>query len=267
MKSTGNSAAFREARLRYRAHLRECAPHPDLAEAAATALRADKKPLKRTPHQCVVRGIGENADLLFKFYSDRGLLSTLRPSRARRAFAAARTLFDLSLPTPDAVGYLEKEDAFTPYTSCLVMRFIPDAVTLRQWIKTNHRHLSPQQWTELRIRVRELWLDLARAGIYHDDTKALNILIRTPTHQPPQWWWIDPESVHPGQNPTRRQLLRNLVQLNGSLRTWVPESERLAFLHDIAAAYPWLRAPRIEKKIRHWTHARLQNEIRTRCGP
>src|SRR5690606_17473581 len=118
---------------------------------------------------------------------------------------------------------------------------------------------NPEQWTQWRETLREFWLDLERRGIYHDDTKTLNILVQTPADAPMKLWWIDPESVHPGHRPGRRQILRNLVQLNGSLRTWVPDEQRLLFLKEIAQVHPWLRVPSVEQKIRDWTRKRLLN--------
>lgn len=267
MKSTGNSAVFQETRNRFRAHLRAGYSGPDFTRQAASLLAESAIVLKNTPHQRVLRGTGENSGLVFKFYSDRGLFARFRPSRARRALAAALTMRELGLPVVETLGYLESATAIAPFTSCLIMRFIPDAITFREWIKRNHRALAKEQWTAWRVKLRELWLDLERHGIYHDDTKALNILVQTPTTGAPRFCWIDPESVRPGHRPTKRQILRNLVQLNGSLRSWVPEEERLAFLREVAETHPWLQAPAIEEKIRRWTRERLLNEIRTRCGP
>lgn len=267
MKSTGNSMLFRKARQAYLARLRAERVGPDFSQRAIQALAHPGKVLKRAKTQCVLRGAGEDARLLFKFYTDRGLCARFRCSRARRAFAAAQTMRDLGLPMPEPLGYIEHSTAIAPFTSCLVMQFLSDAITVRQWLRENHHALTKSDWNSLRARIRELWLDLGRHGIYHDDTKTLNILLQPAADKEPRLYWIDPESVHPGKRPAKRQILRNLVQLNGSVRTWVPEEERLLFLREVAEVHPWLNAPSVEQKIRRWTRARLLNEIKTRCGP
>ncbi|MCO5045249.1 MAG: hypothetical protein J5I99_02695 [Verrucomicrobia bacterium] len=267
MKSTGNSSVFRDARASYREHLRRRRAPADFRQRAAQTLTANAPLLKATAHQRVLRGIGPDSDLVFKFYSDLSPLSLFRPSRARRAFAATQAARAQGIPLAEALGYVEYTTGIAPFTSCLIMRFIPNATTLHHWMRRNHRHLTPEQWTLWRKRLLDFWLNLERSGIYHDDTKTLNILIQTPPDAPTQLWWIDPESVHPGRRPSRRQLLRNLVQLNGSLRSWVPDEQRLLFLQEVAQIHPWLRVPAVEQKIRDWTRQRLLNEIKTRCGP
>lgn len=267
MKSTDNSMVFRKARQTYLAHLRAKGVGPDFSQRAIQTLAQPGRALKSAKKQCVLQGAGEDAHLLFKFYVDSGLCARFRCSRARRAFAAAKTMCDLGLPMPEPLGYVEHPSAFAPFTSCLIMQFLPDAVTVRQWVKQNHRSLKKNDWDNLRAHIRELWLDLGRHGIYHDDTKTLNILLQPTVNKETRLYWIDPESVHPGKYPTKRQILRNLVQLNGSVRTWVPEEERLLFLREVAEVHPWLNAPSVEQKIRRWTRERLLNEIATRCGP
>ncbi len=267
MKSTDNSSVFRAARAAFREYLKKRNAGYDFNQRAAETLTAPAPLLKATARQRVMRGIGPDSDLVFKFYSDLGPLALFRTSRARRSFAAAHAMRAQGLPIAEPLGYVEYTSGIAPFTSCLVMRFIPNATTLHNWLRRHYRTLTPEEWTHWRNTLREFWLDLGRHGIYHDDTKTLNILVQTPPDSPMKLWWIDPESVHPGHRPSRRQILRNLVQLNGSLRTWVPDEQRLLFLNEIAEVHPWLRVPAVEQKIRDWTRKRLLNEIRTRCGP
>ena len=266
MKSTGNSTVFAAARSRYRGHLRAARPDDALAARAAAAYAHPEEVLKRSPHQLLVRG--QDADLIFKFYTDRDLFSRWRHSRARRAWAAAVAMRESELPTIEVLGFVDGSPAFAPFTSCLVMRTIPDTMTLREWIRRNHRRWTPAQWDAYRHALSTFWLGLGRHGFYHDDTKALNILVKLPVDTPfPRFYWIDPESVHPGHRASRHQVLRNLTQLNGSLRSWAPDAQRLRFLDEVARVHPWLRAPRVETVIRRWTHRRLLKEKKTRCGP
>jgi hypothetical protein len=143
-----------------------------------------------------------------------------------------------------------------------------DAVSTYKWIKTNY-HRRPAEWREqFRRDLVASLLSLYDRGIYHADTKTPNLMMTHPDDPARRtFYWIDLECVNAGVIPSRHEIVRNLVQLNGSFRHWVPDEDRLAFLHDIARRYPWLDRPRIVNKIRRWTVKRWQNEINRRIGP
>ena len=103
--------------------------------------------------------------------------------------------------------------------------------------------------------------------MYHADTKTLNMLATQDEAGAYRLWWIDLDAARPGHIASRREILRNLVQLNGSVRSWIPEEDRLAFLRDLAWDYPWLRHRDVPGRLRAWTERRLRKEILTRCGP
>jgi hypothetical protein len=268
MKSTGKSAVYRSARALFRHYLREAesdlslVPLVEEAFASGVSVRARGVPRVRAGASRAAEGY------MFKFYEGHRHFNRWRPSRARMAWAAGRTLADLGVSCVEVVGFVERLTAWAPYESCLVMRAISDAITLREWVRRHHRCLDARDWSELRERLCRHWLRLGEVGIYHDDTKALNVLTSCAAKPlPDRFIWIDLESVRPGYRPGRRGVIRNLVQLNGSLRKWVPDIERRRFLEQAAAAYPWLLEPWVEWSIRRWTRRRLLNEVRTRCGP
>lgn len=268
MKSTGNSDVFADARARFRRRVQEARPDPVLARLAADAL-ARGTPVRARSGARLLRGVGlESEGLLFKFYGGHRHFDRWRPSRAKLAWAAGRALAEVGIPAVEAVGYVEDSPDIGPFRSCLVMREMPGQINLREWVRRHHRALDAAAWRAWREHLCECWLQLGRAGVYHDDTKALNVL--TPAEwrpNPHRLTWIDLESVRIGHRPGRRGVLRNLVQLNGSLRKWVPASERVAFLEQAAQEHPWLRAWWVEPLIRRWTRRRLLHEVRTRCGP
>lgn len=268
MKSTGNSNAYAAARKRWRRILDEARPNPALERLAAEALVHGASIRGHTGAR-LLRGAGqESAGLLFKFYGRHRYFDRWRPSRARLAWAAGRAMAELGLPAVEVVGFLEEGAEIGPFRSCLVMRELDGYINLREWIRRHHRRLDATAWSAWREHVCEAWLQLGRTGVYHDDTKALNMLTLPDwSPDPHPLIWIDLESVRVGHPPGRRGLLRNLVQLNGSLRKWVPDVERLAFLEQAASEHPWLRARWVAPLIRRWTRRRLLHEVRTRCGP
>jgi hypothetical protein len=128
-------------------------------------------------------------------------------------------------------------------------------------------HWSDADWSALRRELLDFYLTPYSAAFYHDDTKALNILLDPAAPPGQRLWWIDVEGVIAGGRLTRYRMLRNLAQLNGSLRSWVPERERLAFLRGVAWHFPWLHEPRVAERLRAWTRRRLLREVQRICGP
>jgi hypothetical protein len=252
-----------EVRIRPEEFLRQ-------VEAAETCAGADV--LKENAHIRVVRAPLLGEDALIKRYDivrwkDR-IKYQVRPSRARRAWAAARTLLRLGILTPEPLGYLEIYEGRLPVRSYVVTRFMPDAVNAYRWVKQNWRQ-KDEAWRErFRQDLLNQLLMLYRKAIYHADTKLPNLMIENPDDEKARaFYWIDLECVQAGIVPTRHQIVRNLVQLNGSMRHWVSEADRMPFLKALARTYPWVDDPRLVERIRRWTRRRHLNELRQHCGP
>lgn len=188
----------------------------------------------------------------------------VRISRARRYWAVARILQQAGLPSPRPLGYLEIKDGIQPLESYVITEWC-DLPNGYQW-------LEKQRYESVRVRQRAaavLWSELRRlyrAGIYHRDTKLTNLLIKE-SDGDLQILWTDLECVQLGIRPSRHRLIRNLVQLNGSLPQWVSSEERRAFLVQVCADFPVLSSPATVRQIHRWTEKRLARERRTGCGP
>lgn len=243
----------------------------DLERAIAAAEAAPGKILKSGPRIRVLRATLFGRDALVKRYdlsrlSDRAKY-LFRPSRARRAWAAGRALARLGIPTPEPLGFLEVYAGPVAVRSYAITAFMPDARSARKWIKPWFARQSPPFREAFRQELLETLLTLYRKGVYHADTKAANLLLRAPEDPARRaFFWIDLECVKFGVVPTRHQIVRNLVQLNGSLGSKVSEDDRMAFLRDMAAHYPWLMKPDVAPRIRAWTRRRLLKELRLWCG-
>ncbi|MFH0907891.1 MAG: lipopolysaccharide kinase InaA family protein [bacterium] len=257
-----------------------CEWHPDTSVDAralfAAIERIERAPetrtLKSNPIIRVMRANLLGHDALIKRYDlprriDR-LKYRFRASRARRAWAAARTMLGLGIPTPEPLGFLEIYKGGVAARSYVFTEFMADAVSTYRWIKANY-HRRPADWrVQFRRDLLACLLALYDRGIYHADTKTPNLLMTHPDDAARRtFYWIDLECVIAGVTPGRHEIVRNLVQLNGSFRHWVPEEDRIAFLRDIARRYPWLDRPRIVNKIRRWTLKRWRNEVSKHIGP
>lgn len=246
-------------------------PDALLAEVRRAEASPETVTIKQGASHTLFRARVFGRDALIKRYALTGAANRakywFRPSRARRAWAAAATLGDLDLPTPEPFGYVEAGIGRAAAQSYLVTEFRPRAVSVRAWVKTRYRSLDPDNRRAFRRELAAFLLSLHHRGVYHADTKALNMLIEEDDAGARRLCWIDVDGVQPGRAATRRDVLRNLVQLNGSVRSWVPEDERLDFLRRLAPEFPWLRHPNVAVRLQRWTERRLRKEIRTRCGP
>jgi hypothetical protein len=253
-------------------------PDPGMsADALGRALRsAEASPdtvwIKRGPAIAVLRAELFGRKALVKRYQIRSLTQRLkgrfRPSRGRRAWAAAQTLRALGVATPAPLGFLEVSAAGPMPTSYFISEFIEEAGPARRWIEEDYRRLPDAE----RVRFRALWLKemlrLYELGVYHADTKTSNVLLAHPSDPARRaLLWIDLECLSFGRPLTRRRVFRNLVQLNGSLGPHFPDADRLDFLRHFARTFPWANRRWTIRRIALKTGWRLTKEKLGWAGP
>ncbi len=195
-----------------------------------------------------------------------------RYSRGRRAWAAGKTMHDLGIPTPAALGYLEVRGRWLPIRSYVFTEFKENAFDLRAWLKEHYQQVSPSQLMWAESHIEEMLLKLYSARIYHEDTKLSNLLALPPAQASERPWsellWIDLESIRVNRRPTRYRIIRNLVQLNGSIRDrWMNRRDRMQFVIRMARHFPWLTHSRTIRHMTRWTQRRWRRERDKRCGP
>lgn len=247
-------------------------PASELARAVEAAEQDPASVVfKQSQRVRVIRASLLGHDVVIKRQDTGGVLHKLiyrfRASHGRRAWATGRAFRRLGIPTPEPLGFLEVRRAGTLLRSYDVRAFVPDAQPVSRWLNARAARLAPAERGTIRRELAALLLQLYRHGIHHRDAKLLNLLVRRADGDAARtYFWIDLECVRFDTPPTRHRVIRNLVQMNGSLRARVPEGERLAFLQDLARRYPWAADPRTVREIRDWTRRRLLREIRFRCG-
>jgi len=226
--------------------------------------------LHRGPEASVfVTTIGDRS-IAVKHYTTermgRRLKSLLRPARNRRNYAAARTLTDLGIGTPMPYGFLDAR------TSKGVERYyfsehVETSITVRDWIKPR-MHLQDAAFRkEAADRLARFMVSLYPCGIFHEDTKGGNMLVDLDERgMAVRFAWIDCEAMRFGLPPFRRHILRNLIQLNGSIGTRISREDRLYFLNRMAETHPWLKKTAIAPLIERATAQRLRREIMRQNG-
>jgi hypothetical protein len=269
---TATAERFRLADGEYRVHWPGCADPGGRLRELLRAARAPRRRLKSSDINVVCRvDLGGEEAVLKQFRLptlSRQLRYGLRPSRARRCWAAAHALLAGGLATPAPLAFVECRRHGFPVASYYICRDLPDAVPARRWIKAWYPRRPDAFRAAFRRQLLDCLIALYRRRIYHADTKASNLLLTHPEDPAARrFWWIDLDCMAFGVTPTRRLVLRNLVQLNGSIGARVSEADRMAFLHDLARCYPWAEAPGVARRIRTRTRQRLQRELDGLCGP
>ena len=249
---------------------RDPAPE-DLVHAIETLEASPRRVLKSSGINHVLKGEMLGESVILKRYDlprpRHRIKYLMRPSRGRRAWAAALTLRACRIPTPPCLGFFECGGRL-PGTSYAIFRAEDDILSARTWIKAWLHQRTDAFRTGFRDDLVDALLALYRRGIYHGDTKTSNMLVRAPDDPDRrEFLWIDLECVRFGVSPSRRQILRNLVQLNGSVGSKLSEGDRLEFLDEMAEIYPWLAGSHIAERIRAWTLKRLAREQSGQCGP
>jgi hypothetical protein len=246
----------------------------DQLRQALVEVEADPRThlIKSSSRIRVIRATLLGHDALIKRYDVHTLADRIkyrwRASRARRAWAAAHTMRTIGIPTPDPLGFAEVKQGRAVTQSYFITRFLPDASSVYRWLKVNYRRQTEEWKAGFRADLLRVFLAIYRAGLYHADTKLPNLLVRhADDAERREFYWTDLECVAAGVAPSRRKIVRNLIQMNGSLRYWVPEADRMKFLQDLAATFPWAKRPDVVERIRASSRRRLMREVRRHTPP
>lgn len=221
--------------------------HSDVAQVTRTRMHGEDVVIKR--HRFAKTG--------------KRLKYLWRMSRARRAWAAGLTLQRLGLPVAEPLGFLEVMRNGRVADSYIIVRWLPACRTARE---IANEPTTPANRRRAIATWRTAWLDLLARGIYHADTKLSNALVQT-TGPRPVIHWIDLECVLIGRPLTPYRILRNIVQMTGSLPRTFPLRDRIRFLTRLPPHLRWLRSLRCNRIIAWWTNRRLGAEKRGAAGP
>lgn len=134
--------------------------------------------LKKDDTSSVSRSVWNNKNIVTKQYNHRGfchsLRHTIKRSRAFRCWINGHRLFNLGIPTPKPLAYIEQRKGLLVWTSYLVTEFV-DARMLCDFERDSS--VSQQQLSRIIGQVEELLERLAKHRISHGDLKHTNILI------------------------------------------------------------------------------------------
>ncbi len=161
-------------------------------------------------------------------------------SPARQAFETARTLAALGFGVPQPVAAVEERRVGSLRRSFFLTREVPGALTAdRFWDAARDR---PAARRRVARALGGLFRRLHAAGVYHNDLKDVNILVRDGGGEA-ELILLDLERVHLGPVAIRRRT-KNLVQLERTLGRRANAAARLRTL----ASYLGPGAGRAERR-------------------
>ncbi len=270
-------AALQTAALKFRTDgktLSGCwTDRPDMAPSELLMLvreavaRPDSRIIKQTGRITVTRAHMEGREVIIKRYDLDGPLERIRylfhPSRARRFWAAASTLRKLGIPTPQPLGFLERWERGIPASSCMITAFVPGTDDASHWLGWTSGTRPDDIKRALAKDLARAIVTLYRSGIYHRDTKTSNLLLEHPLDpERRNYLWLDLECAVCGVRPGRHQIIRNVVQVAGSLGKEATCAERELIIREFAAWFPWLMDRQALRHIHCWTDRRMHKERR-----
>ncbi len=215
------------------------APVPNHAPfASAPALVKDTRRVK-VSREVLPTSSGERS-VFVKAFRAEGI--RVRMKRAlgadpgKRAWVAANGLRVRGLPTPEALAYVEPRSRSGPLHSYLITAARPAAMPLDRFVAAHFagpgngdRADRDRFLADLTSLVRRLH----RAGVFHHDLKANNLLVRT-EGDGYQFELIDLDRVSFSGGLSREARMTNLAQLNAATPGLLTRADRLRCLRAYA---------------------------------
>jgi tRNA A-37 threonylcarbamoyl transferase component Bud32 len=157
-------------------------------------------------------------------------------SPARCAARAAVRLRAEGIGVPDVCAAVEVVRAGVVTKSFFVTREVPDSETLDQhWARVRGQGDRCARRT-LATCLGKLFARLHARGVYHNDLKDVNVMVRASTGEP-ELTLLDLERVRMGGGPLgRRRRVKNLVQLDRTLGASASRTDRLRMLRAYLGA-------------------------------
>ena len=186
-------------------------------------------------------------------------------SRARRAWAASKTLENIGLPAIQGLGWLERYEKGCLQESYFISRQLTEMETLRVWLRREFPKMNSRERSRFRHRLRKEILKLQACGLKHVDLKLSNLLIKGLEVEDLKFYWIDLEDLRAGRYSSRT-FIRNLYQLNGSLPRSIPRAEREAFAAGFRNHFKVATSPQLMRYIQRKTRKRHRDELKRLQG-
>jgi len=178
----------------------------------------------------------------------------LFPSKGIRAWVGGNGLKVRGVSSITPLALLERRGWSGKRESFLFMEALRDGLEMDRYILSD---LEGREKKRAFVKAFAHWLSsLHQKGIYHQDMKACNVLVR---ENEGRWdfYLLDLEDVRLNVRVGERRLMKNLLQLNTSIPETITRTDRLRFLEEYRSLRP------VVEKIKPFLRT-LLNESRKR---
>ncbi len=183
-------------------------------------------------------------DIYVKRYNQYSIWSRiegyLNGSKAFRSWQGAKLLMDKGLKTAHPLAAIEHRKWRLLRESFYITRAIEDS-----WISVDYYKEKlidkAASITDKRLFLRslaKLFSDIHGKGIYHNDLKDYNILVRVEDEHL-RFFLLDLEGIKEYETLPESKRLKNLVQLNRTLGRLVNNAAKIAFLKQYSGTGEW----------------------------
>jgi len=231
----------------------------DALEADGETLKASRKAVTRRVGPWVVKQSRPGIMALLKH--------TLHPAHHRRAWVAARFLFEhgVRVPRPRALAEFRRGAAITGHA--LISDFLEGCRTVEEHAgDLVRREADGDAVAAFLARLADAVVGLNATGAYHTDLSGKNIL----TREGQAFHFIDLDGVYAPFRQGRRHRLRNLIQLYDSFCDLWGSDVLGPFIHrmlpDGEDGRAWLERVQLGQRTRRARHLRRGPHSNPRCS-
>jgi tRNA A-37 threonylcarbamoyl transferase component Bud32 len=195
----------------------------------------------------------------FNVFSWRYRLSSLFiSSGALRALRGAHVLSAANIPAARAMAAVEFRSSRMVTKSFFLTEEIVGGKTAdaywREELETLRDHDAKCRRQNFLRRLALLFRHLHDQNVYHNDLKDVNILVVPGSdRQPESIFLLDLEGIRRYWKLSRRRKIKNLVQLNRSLGSHLPRSDKLVFIKSYLS-----RSFADRREMKRWIRAVLE---------
>lgn len=209
-----------------------------LSESSTCQVIKDQKRVK------VYRIIWKGEPLFIKRYNPYSLWNTLEAiffkSKATRSWNAAHLLISRGIDTAEPVAAINYLCFGIPGKCFYVTKEIGESeISVQYYEKRFIKNKGSIKNRRLFIRtLAHLFRNLHHEGIYHNDLKDFNILVRDENSKP-VFFLLDLEGVQSFKEIPKRCIIENLMQVNRTIGRIMSNSDRVAFIREYCNNVEW----------------------------
>ena len=192
----------------------------------------------------VCRVIWKGEPLFIKRYNPYSLWNSLEAffsaSKATRSWKAAHLLTGIGIDTAEPVAAINYSSFGLPGKCFYITKEIRESeISVQYYERRFIKNKGPIKERRLFIRtLARLFMNLHHDGVYHNDLKDFNILVREERGKP-VFFLLDLEGVQRFRDIPKRCIIENIMQVNRTIGRIMSRADRVAFIREYCNNKGW----------------------------